>query len=72
MLEPVQLVFSYLTRTDRVDEKRLLQEFPQFMTRHQKQWDSYRAATKTEAEKLARNVAPNRREAIKDLDRPST
>lgn len=58
MLEPVQLVFSYLTRTDRVDEKRLLQEFPQFMAKHRKQWVSYRAATKTEAEKLARNVTP--------------
>ena len=56
-LKPLPLIFSYLTRTDRVDEKRLSQEFPLFMAKYRKEWEAHRAAATPVSEQLARNVA---------------
>lgn len=43
-LSPQQLVFDYMTRTGRVDEDRLRQEFPIFMEKYQTDWHSFLAA----------------------------
>jgi 2-polyprenyl-6-methoxyphenol hydroxylase-like FAD-dependent oxidoreductase len=45
-LETLPFVFDFLTRTGRIDEARLLSEFPRFMSRHAKEWQAFRAARK--------------------------
>lgn len=38
---PVPFVFDFLTRTGRIGEDRLREEFPQFMTNYETEWQSY-------------------------------
>ena len=40
-LEPLPFVFDFLTRTGRVDEKRLRSEFPRFMSQYEAEWRDY-------------------------------
>ncbi|CAN5390710.1 FAD-dependent monooxygenase [soil metagenome] len=42
-LDPPTLVFDYLTRTGRVDEERLIDEFPDFMARYHDEWQAFAA-----------------------------
>jgi len=41
-LEPVPFVFDFLTRTGRIDAKRLHTSFPRFMARHEAEWRAWR------------------------------
>ncbi|HKY90559.1 MAG TPA: FAD-dependent monooxygenase [Nevskiaceae bacterium] len=43
-LEPAAFVFDFMTRTGRIDEARLLQEFPRFMGRYQREWAAFKKA----------------------------
>ena len=43
-LEPLPLVFDYMTRTGRVDEDRLDRDFPHFMNRYRREWREFNAA----------------------------
>jgi 2-polyprenyl-6-methoxyphenol hydroxylase-like FAD-dependent oxidoreductase len=40
-LEPVEFVFDFMTRTGRVDESRLVAEYPNFMSRYRQQWRDF-------------------------------
>jgi 2-polyprenyl-6-methoxyphenol hydroxylase-like FAD-dependent oxidoreductase len=40
-LDPVQFVFDFMTRTGRIDERRLFDEFPRFMERHAEDWRAF-------------------------------
>lgn len=43
-LDPPTLVFDYMTRTGRVDEERLIDEFPGFMARYRDKWRAFTAS----------------------------
>ena len=43
-LEPVPLVFDFLTRTGRINEERLLTSFPRFMERYADEWGAFASA----------------------------
>lgn len=43
-LDPPALVFDYLTRTGRIDEERLTEEYPEFMARYRREWQTFAAA----------------------------
>jgi 2-polyprenyl-6-methoxyphenol hydroxylase-like FAD-dependent oxidoreductase len=43
-MEPAALVFDYLTRTGRVGEERLVEEFPAFMRRYESAWRRFASA----------------------------
>ena len=45
-LSPISLVFDYLTRTGRVDENRLTQEFPEFMSQYADAWQAFQSQKK--------------------------
>ncbi|HDR9872835.1 TPA: 2-polyprenyl-6-methoxyphenol hydroxylase [Burkholderia cenocepacia] len=40
-LNPIDLTFDYMTRTGRVDEGRLIEEFPEFMARYHREWRAF-------------------------------
>lgn len=42
-LEPSAFVFDFMTRTGRINEARLLQEFPRFMARYREAWAAFKA-----------------------------
>jgi 2-polyprenyl-6-methoxyphenol hydroxylase-like FAD-dependent oxidoreductase len=41
-LAPAAFVFDFMTRTGRIDEARLLQEFPRFMGRYREEWAAFK------------------------------
>jgi 2-polyprenyl-6-methoxyphenol hydroxylase-like FAD-dependent oxidoreductase len=43
-LDPAILVFDFMMRTGRIDEQRLIAEYPEFMDRYSAEWQSFAAA----------------------------
>lgn len=41
-LEPAFFVFDFMTRTGRINQQRLLAEFPRFMQRHRPDWEAFK------------------------------
>ena len=40
-LEPIPFVFDFMTRTGRINENRLIQEYPRFMKAHEAEWRQF-------------------------------
>lgn len=47
--EPADFVFDFMTRTGRISEQRLRQEFPRFMARYQPQWEVFKQSPRGSA-----------------------
>mgnify|MGYP001615822934 CR=1 FL=1 len=44
-LEPAPFVFDFMTRTGRISEARLCEEFPRFMRRYEAQWAAFKTSS---------------------------
>ena len=56
-LSPVPFVFDFMTRTGRIDERRLMAEFPRFMQRYGKEWTAFKQTSAGQALVLERGLA---------------
>jgi 2-polyprenyl-6-methoxyphenol hydroxylase-like FAD-dependent oxidoreductase len=54
-LEPTQFVFDFMTRTGRLTEERLFDEFPAFMERHADDWQRFQRSRADDGPREARS-----------------
>jgi hypothetical protein len=50
--DPTSFVFDFITRTGRITERRLFEEFPRFMAANEKAWREFRSRKQGEQECL--------------------